>query len=41
MCHKANMKGGEKMRLELTYIDLLVELANHYTTREPLHVSIV
>ena len=32
MLHKAIWKGNP-MRLELTRVGLLVELANHYTTR--------
>ena len=42
MWHKAIWK-GHPMRLELTRVGLLVELANHYTTRgasETLYVSL-
>ena len=35
MWHKAIWK-GHPMRLELTRVGLLVELANHYTTRGAL-----
>ena len=37
MWHKAIWK-GHPMRLELTRVSLLVELANHYTTRGAFHV---
>ena len=35
MWHKAIWK-GHPMRLELTHVGLLAELANHYTTRGAL-----
>ena len=35
MWHKAIWK-GHQMRLELTHVGLLAELANHYTTRGAL-----
>ena len=38
--HKALWK-GHPMRLELTRVGLLVQLANHYTTRGALRVSVV
>ena len=39
MWHKAIWK-GQPMRLELTRVGLLVELANHYTTRGALSPSV-
>ena len=38
MWHKAIWK-GHPMRLELTRVGLLAELANHYTTRGASHES--
>ena len=39
MWHKAIWK-GHPMRLELTRVGLLVQLANHYTTRSALHITV-
>ena len=40
MWHKAIWK-GHPMRLELTRVGLLVELANHYTTRGSIYAYAV
>ena len=38
-CGTRPCEGGHPMRLELTRVGLLVELANHYTTRSALEVG--